>query len=486
MTAEHITDVTFTAADVDAFAVIAGDTNPMHVDAVLARRTMYGQCVVHGIYLLLAGLDRLAAKIASGRSITHLKVTFHAPVAVNGTVGVFIVDAQNERMRMELRAGDVRLMSARISLGDQRATDDPNVRGDAPRSGDPLVCMLSDDEADSIAGQLALHADEVEIARLFPNLMGFMTRSEIATLLATTRLVGMVCPGLHSLFVGFDLTFPGPKGAVPGNLDYRAVGSFPKHQMVHLAVTSPAATGRIEAMFRPAPVVQPTMRDLIGTVAADTFSDEVGIVIGGARGLGEVAAKMLAMGGARVVVGYYRGDKDAHAVAAEITDAGGDAIACCWPSDGAAAALRGLDLAGVKAARLVYCAAPQIKPESGEPNRDSLIAATYHKIFVDDFKATVRAIRGNMDPDVRLYVHVPSTAFIDADQTGFMHYCAEKQAAEETARALVAELDKTVALYPRLPRLYTDQTARLGTQPKDAIIQAAARLLGVSKALSAV
>lgn len=47
----------FTMADQLAFAALSGDYNPMHVDAVAARRLIYGRPVVHGIHLLVWPLD---------------------------------------------------------------------------------------------------------------------------------------------------------------------------------------------------------------------------------------------------------------------------------------------------------------------------------------------------------------------------------------------------------------------------------------------
>src|SRR6266700_6824354 len=52
---------TFTDADQKRFAAASGDYNPMHTDALQARRTQAGAPVVHGIHLLLWALDSLAA-----------------------------------------------------------------------------------------------------------------------------------------------------------------------------------------------------------------------------------------------------------------------------------------------------------------------------------------------------------------------------------------------------------------------------------------
>ena len=52
-----MTTRSFSIADQTAFATLSGDFNPLHIDAVAARRLMFGRPVVHGIHLLLWALD---------------------------------------------------------------------------------------------------------------------------------------------------------------------------------------------------------------------------------------------------------------------------------------------------------------------------------------------------------------------------------------------------------------------------------------------
>ena len=43
----------FAMEDVESFAELSGDFNPLHVDPVAARRALYGEVVVHGVHSLL-------------------------------------------------------------------------------------------------------------------------------------------------------------------------------------------------------------------------------------------------------------------------------------------------------------------------------------------------------------------------------------------------------------------------------------------------
>jgi acyl dehydratase len=77
---------TFSMADQIRFATVSGDRNPMHLDAIVARRTQAGVPAVHGIHLLLWSLDVLARAHAGQASIRRLTVHFNHFVAIGETV----------------------------------------------------------------------------------------------------------------------------------------------------------------------------------------------------------------------------------------------------------------------------------------------------------------------------------------------------------------------------------------------------------------
>lgn len=41
-------DITYTQDQVDQYARISGDTNPLHIDAETGRASMFGRCIIHG------------------------------------------------------------------------------------------------------------------------------------------------------------------------------------------------------------------------------------------------------------------------------------------------------------------------------------------------------------------------------------------------------------------------------------------------------
>jgi acyl dehydratase len=78
---------TFSAEDVEAFARISGDRNPLHFDAAFAARTSVGRLVVHGG--LTAGLfNALVAERLPGPGsvFLHQEWDYPAPVFIGDTV----------------------------------------------------------------------------------------------------------------------------------------------------------------------------------------------------------------------------------------------------------------------------------------------------------------------------------------------------------------------------------------------------------------
>ena len=78
---------TFTAADVEAFAAISGDRNPLHFDAAFAESTRLGRLVVQGG--LTTGLFNALVAMelpGAGSVFLHQEWDYPAPVYIGDTV----------------------------------------------------------------------------------------------------------------------------------------------------------------------------------------------------------------------------------------------------------------------------------------------------------------------------------------------------------------------------------------------------------------
>lgn len=437
----------FDEQDQAAFAALSGDANPMHMDAEAARRLTFDRPLVHGVHVVLQALEAWLGTVPAGpRRLLSLVADFRLPVAVGDRVGFRVTpEGGGEGARVDVTDADDRpRMTIRLTAG-----PGPGAAGPALPATLPATPCREREEAEfpTATGSLALGLDPAALAALAPAVAAALPPAEVAALLATTRLVGMDCPGLHSVFSGLALEF----GTTPGSdavLRWRTERYDPRFRFLEMAVEGAGATGRVRAMVRARPVAQPTLADLRALVPAGAFAGRRALVVGGARGLGETCAKLLAAGGAEVAVTWARGRGDAARVAAEV---GGRAL----PLDVTAPAPDWTaPLAGWAPTDLCYFATPRIRPTANR--RFSAAAhAELTRVYVDGFLG----VMDGLDRTALARVFYPSSVYVTEASPRFAEYVAAKAAGEAVCAALAGLSPGIRFAVPRLPRLASDQTS---------------------------
>jgi hypothetical protein len=286
----------------------------------------------------------------------------------------------------------------------------------------------------------------------------------MAELLALTRLVGMECPGLRSIFQSFNAEFhprPSTIGRAP-KLAFQVSKFDERFGLATIEISGPTVLGSLQAFVRPAPQVQATMQTVRGLVVPSEFAGQHALIIGGSRGLGETSAKIVAAGGGVPIITYLNGADDAKRVADEVQacDAKCEVMRCDVRSPGEA--LDQVIAAGFSPSQVYYFATPKIglKKRSGF-SRSAL--NDYLDIYVDAFAALYREFRARWSNPVSVFY--PSTVFVDEVSGQLDEYAAAKAAGETICR-YIAERDPNFAIIvERLPRISTDQTLTLVGRP---------------------
>ncbi len=444
----------------------------MHVDPGRARRTVFGFPVVHGVHVVLWALDCFLRQRNSPRGIAALRANFGSPIPLDTLVTVSVLSEDQHSCRLSIDAAGEQLFVVRVTFSSATHSS-PRTFSAAAES---QACVeLDAAQASTAAGQMRLILDDALLHRILPTVRQCLPAVQIAELLATTRLVGMQCPGLHSLFVSLNLTErQQPDHKQPDDsvfLSFNVKRGVPFVGIVDLAVTGPTLNGVLETIVRPKPQPQPSMADIRAVMPPSTFQGQIALVVGGSRGLGEVTAKCIAAGGGSVIITYSQGRQDADRVVDEITAAGGPP----------ATALRldctqlPPDLAQYFAAfgaptHLFYFATPKI-PVNKNRIFHSATFNTLSRYYVEAFSELVEAV---YRPGKKLTVLYPSTIFLDEPKPGTGEYCAAKAAGEALCRHLEKVLPNTRFLTPRLPRVRTDQTTGFlpskSREPLDAML----------------
>ena len=226
-------------ADQERFALLSGDFNPAHLDTLVARRELFGDVVVHGMHGVLQIMEAYFAARrnagAEGICLRKVHARFPGPIFLGQPVDSFAVDEESNRIRLQSWHGgrlalEVQLQWEQMTLAEQ--TED---RVAPPGEQRRTPNELSLEELGDRGGELALYLDE-KLARItFPILVNLLPLEVLAELLAVTRLVGMVCPGLRSILSTVDLELH-PRDELLQGLAYEMTGVDLRFSMVKLSV----------------------------------------------------------------------------------------------------------------------------------------------------------------------------------------------------------------------------------------------------------
>lgn len=440
----------FTPADQARFAALSGDRNPIHLDALAARRTQMGAPIVHGAHTVLWALEE--ACCARPFSAAGLQMNFAAPLYVGEAALARIVSHSNTEFKIDVVTNGAVASAITVELGRPRPAGRPHAYGETRPAEWPDSPIEHNLQTIGLQqpGAFAFARPADAIAAEFPALCRAISTKRVSAMLALSRLVGMILPGLHSILKGFALDFTEESSAEI--IHYSPLGFEKRFRLLRTRISGPGVEGEVSSFLRTPPVQQPGMAEIAARVPRNAYAGAQVLVVGGSRGLGEVAAKACSAGGADVVLTYATGRDDAERVAAEIA---GHGMRC---------EIRALDVtgdiaaqcAGLSPTHLYYCASPAAArrhPQLFSASVLSELMAVYTKGFYE----TCRTLAQNPGQTLRTFYPLPELA--EPSPRGWTEYSMAKVAGEALCQTIDRHLAGVQVLSRRLPQVLTDQTA---------------------------
>ena len=311
--------------------------------------------------------------------------------------------------------------------------------------------IIAEDQLGHLAGTLPLQVDVELLRKLFPVLANRFSLDQLAILLASTQLVGMVCPGFHSVFLGVKLSFVELQSGTLQGLTYEVVKWEPRHRLMHIAIQSANSSGILECLSPKPGQAEANISVMEKLVTPGEFSGQRALIVGGSRGIGEVATKLISAGGGAVFITYMMGQQEADQIVGEARVRGRIADASRYdvlqpkrienPPNGLFT-------------HVYYCASPRIVANSsGQFN------ATLFDMYMSYYcSGLLKFMCQNRDYLAeKAVIVIPSTVFIEQPDDRFAEYTAAKQLAEEMAKHVFQQVFNLRLVIKRLLRLRTDQ-----------------------------
>lgn len=435
------------------FAELTGDWNPMHMDAIAARRTQPGAPVVHGIHTLLWALEWMATEIPEFRLARQIKVDFCKWVYVGATASLLVTSTSTQEIKARIAVGDIVAAKITVVLGSvELATKAASISG----HHNPVVSKnarnLQFADMASQAGTVELAAPLEEFVRLFPKLSATLQPHRVAALSSLSRLVGMICPGLHSIFSGLNINFI-ENEAKDNSVHYHVKRAIERYRIVTLEVEGLGISGLIETFSRVPPALQASMETVAQHVAVNEFSGAHALIVGGSRGLGELTAKIIAAGGGEVTITYAVGRKEAEGVAREIEQAGGRCNII--PFDALLPSMPQLSNLTTPVTHAYYYATTQIfrvKKGLYSPT----IYQEFTRFYIDGFIDLCQSLVSARPEGISIFY--PSSVAVEDRPADVTEYAMAKAAGEVLCNDINRYMTGVRVVVGRLPRLPTDQT----------------------------
>jgi len=241
------------------FALLSGDRNPIHIDPAVTTRTQVGLLMVHGMHTVLWALDVLAQSDPLRQPIAQVKVRFKESVYIGDELVLEIV-ARRSGVRLKLCVDGLVATTLDVTFGEaKRAVIGQGLANDIPNAAWPLHPLeLSPEQMEGISGWLAFaHAPDAA-ARSFPRLSAVIGARRVAGLACISRLVGMVCPGLHSILAGFTVDAINELDRIDA-IRFKVTSVDERFQFVSESVEGGGWSGKIECFARVPSTAQSSM-----------------------------------------------------------------------------------------------------------------------------------------------------------------------------------------------------------------------------------
>lgn len=456
----QIAKKTFFEKDQQIFAQISRDWNPMHMDPVVARRLLAGRQVVHGIHIMLTAIEFWQNDAAS--LPIAISCNFNNPVSV-GEQLVFTQPAQiGNQSTVEARVNGLLCATIVLTVGLRATAHSAAVNTKQVATSKEVVDLSALtqplDEAPEfhLGKSYAFRLNDADFATHFPKSYCYLGRQGFAAVAALSYIVGMVCPGLHSVFASLDVDLS--SSGTANECLYFSVRKYdPRFHLFDIGFSG-CLQGRIKAFMRPPPQSQPSVQELSRYVSSDEFKGTRSLIIGGSRGLGEVTAKVLAAGGGTVLITYASGLDDAQAISVEINQCG---LPLCHIQklDLTNDSFDSLDLDGNTLNAIYFFATPKIFRKKADVF-DPALFQEFYEFYVKKFYELCAFLEKTITSG-KVQVYFPSSVAVEDRPKGMAEYAMAKAGAEILIQEINKNFQKVAVICTQLPRMSTDQTATI-------------------------
>jgi len=191
--------------NVEAFAAFSRDFNPLHLDLVYAEGTQFGQRIVYGVQVLLAGIEAMLDKPCQ---LIRVKSRFVSPVPLGESVGVLVTSQTDTRVQLRYSCNGRTAMNAAVWLKPDSSAHVPDADGNSLRVPKLALSQRTlEDFAHGEEGQITCPINPTALSKALLKMDRhpvFINGAQAAAYALCSAVVGMRLPGSLAVFIGMD------------------------------------------------------------------------------------------------------------------------------------------------------------------------------------------------------------------------------------------------------------------------------------------
>ena len=436
---EILTKKKFTLKDQSLFAVASGDKNPIHIDPIYARKTISGECIVHGINIIMWAINSLINK----KKITPviIKTSFFKPIFLNETVFCMWKKDLNQ---IDIVSNKILLTSIQVEIGKITKNKIINIKI-GKKNKYPKKLEFSESYFFK-KKNILFRGESKYLEKTYPELYKNYGKGTLCEFLTISEIVGMEIPGLNSLFLGLNIVFKN-NNCIP-ILKITKIDS--RFKILNILIKTPGLTSEIEACFRPEVTQRSKIKIIKKLVRANEFTKVRALIVGGSRGIGEIIAKLIAYGNGSAHITFAYNIDDAKKIKQTLKNCGKKITVSRLriPKD------TFNSINWYKFNQIYYCATPKIFAKRSF-DFDRKLYKKFSEIYTIGFKKLIKSIPNKLIKNISVFY--PSTKAIQEPTLELSEYIKTKKEGEILCKK-INKKHKNFIIYPRIPRIKTDQT----------------------------
>jgi len=424
-------NITFKITDQQVFSNLSNDYNPIYLDYEYSNKSSYNKPVIYGILIVLKSLDNL--NFVSKKKFENIKVEFIKFINVDDDINI---EYNNEQILIYKNINTL-CTKIKYSLIDDQSNlkiEDFNNNLKTPLNDNkPCQNYL-----------LKLNINSSYLEKYYNKIFQNLNLLQIYQIINLSTFVGMITPGLNSLFNSFELNWDDNTYEDIYLLNFQLDYFDETYKTCFYNFYGKNTNGRLQCVYRPENVKQIKLKNIL--INNEQFKNEKVLVIGGSRGIGEVISKIFYAGGADVILSYY----NCYSEALAIREESNNNIKIVKYN-----VLEDYDkindiIDNIEVTKIFYMATPKmIENEYFNINTFDL----YYKYYCKGFNLLFEKINKKS----LKYIFYPSSEYINIENN-FKEYSLAKKMGEEIIKTLEYNYKNIKFDYIRLPRLLTDLT----------------------------